>query len=105
MATSITMQGRSGATYAFEVHPWSTGFNNVGAVYAILRIRPDGAYDVLYVGQTGTLGARLSSHERQPCFDRERKTHVGAHVEGAEQTRLKIERDLIDFYDPPCNRI
>ena len=104
MATSITMQGSSGATYEFEVHPWGTSFNSVGAVYSVLRARVDGRYDVLYVGQTDDLNRRLSNHERQPCFDRNHKTHVGARGESTEARRLKVERDLIDFYDPDCNR-
>ena len=104
MATSITMQGRSGATYQFEVHAWGTSFNSVGAVYSVLKARADGRFDVIYIGQTDDLGRRLSSHERQLCFDRNGKTHVGAHVESSETRRLSIERDLIDFYDPPCNR-
>lgn len=105
MATSITMQGRSGATYQFEVERWGTLFPDIGAVYAILRIRTDGRYDVIYVGQTGTLGTRLSNHERQPCFDREKKSHVGVRPEPSEARQRVIESDLIDGYDPPCNRI
>lgn len=102
--TRITLRGKSGASYDFEVYPWGQEFRPVGAVYAVLRERADGRYDVLYIGQTGDLSDRFANHHRQGCFDRNGKTHVGVHQESSEQRRLSIEKDLIDGYDPPCNR-
>ena len=101
---TVTAKGASGAAYAFDVYPWGTDFKSVGAVYMVLRKgSQNGNYDVLYVGQTGDLSERLDNHHKKPCFNRNRKTHVGAMAESAEARRLNIEADLIRNYNPGCN--
>ncbi len=102
MAT-VNATGISGRQYPFEVYPWGTGFNAVGAVYLILRTSQGGNYDILYVGQTDDLSTRFNNHHKQPCFDRNRKSHIGVLVEGSERNRLAIEQDLIAKYKTMCN--
>jgi excinuclease UvrABC nuclease subunit len=100
----ITATGASGAKYSFYVYPWGTDLRQVGGVYMILRKESqNGNYDVLYVGQTNDLSERFDNHHKQPCFDRNRKTHIAAMVEPSEVRRLKIEADLIKKYNPSCN--
>ena len=101
-STTVTLQGRSGAKYQFEVFDWSTEFKPLGAVYAVLRHDPDG-YAVLYIGQTGDLSERFDSHHKARCFDHNRKTHIGVRLTSTERDRLAIEQDLIAYYQPPCN--
>lgn len=102
VATTITLVGRSGAKYSFHLYPWGTDFKAVGGVYAVLRHDADG-YAVTYVGETGDLSERFDNHHKATCFDRYRKTHIAARVEGSEPQRLAIEQDLIAGYNPPCN--
>jgi len=101
---TITMQGASGASYNFDVYRWGTSFKPLGAVYSVLKKNSDARYSVLYIGQTGNLDERFDSHHRAACFTRNGKTHIGIHLESGEQTRLRKERDLIDNYNPPCNK-
>jgi hypothetical protein len=103
MADSIILQGRSGARYVFQVHPWGANFNAVGGVYAVLRRDTDG-YVVIYVGQTGDLSERFEYHHRAQCFANQGRTHIGVHPKSVERDRLIIEQDLIAMYQPPCNR-
>ncbi len=99
--------GISGNRYEFEVYPWGTQFNPIGAVYLISRrvSKPDGGADHyrVYVGQTDDLSTRFDSHHKEDCFQRERANCICVHAEPNEQTRLSIETDLIAYRRPPCN--
>jgi predicted site-specific integrase-resolvase len=57
----------------------------------------------IYVGQTEDLSTRFDNHHKEACFDKHNKNCVCVHGEEDEDTRLEIEKDLIDKYDPPCN--
>jgi hypothetical protein len=100
---SVTLTGVSGRSYNFEVFPWGTQFNRVGAVYTVLRRRPEGNYDILYIGETGDLSERFDDHHKQACFNRNGKTHLGVRPEPSESGRLAIETDLVRNYKTPCN--
>lgn len=102
-AVSVSLTGASGHSYNFEVFPWQTQFNRVGAVYCVLKRKPEGNYTILYIGHTGDLSTRFDDHHKQLCFDRNRKTHIGIHPEPTESRRLAIERDLLGNYNPLCN--
>ena len=98
--TRITLRGKSGTTYDFEVYPWGQQFNPVGGVYVILREPADGT---IYVGQTGDLSARFDSHHKAACFQLHGRRYIGVLAESSEQRRLAMETDLIAAYHPPCN--
>ena len=74
---TITAKGASGTSYSFDVYPWSTNFNAVGAVYLVLKKGSDGKYTILYVGQTGDLSERFDDHHKGTCFNRNGRTHIG----------------------------
>lgn len=99
----VTVKGVSGAQYNFEVYSWGTSFNAVGGLYLVLKKQPTGKYSLLYVGQTGDLSERFDNHHKQSSFDRHGKTHIAVRGEGTEKTRLSIETDLIQNYQPVCN--
>lgn len=100
---TVTPVGVSGTRYSFEVYPWGQAFRSLGGVYVVLRRQQNNQYDVLYVGQTGDLNERFDQHHKQPCFDRNLRTHIGVMVEGSESRRLAIERDLLGNYSTVCN--
>ena len=105
MSSARTMKftGVSGTQYQFELYPWNTTWNPVAVVYVVLRF--DGAqWKVLYVGETEDVKKRFAKHERQPCFDRHQKTHLAVRQESSVDRRLAIERDIMNYYTPPCNR-
>ena len=59
----------------------------------------------LYIGETSNLQQRLvRSHEKMDCVLREEATHIYTHENDDESTRKAEESDLVNFYDPPCNR-
>lgn len=93
--------------------PWSLSSTNLidrAAVYAILCSRADGKYDVVYVGETGQAGTRLSNHERATCWSRNCGSSLYVAVfwtpsdRYTTDDRRNIEKELRDQYNPPCNR-
>ena len=96
----ITLRGKSGSTFDFEVYPWGQEFRPVGGVYVVLSSATDG---IIYIGQTGDLSERFDAHHKADCFTLYGKTHLGVYQEGVEARRLAIESDLIVNYRPPCN--
>jgi len=99
---TIPASGVSGKQYSFKMYPWGTQFKALGAVYLILH-EGNPRFDLLYVGQTDDLSTRFDNHHKQPCFDRNRRTHIAVLVEQSEAARLRIESDLIQKYKPGCN--
>lgn len=99
---TVTATGKSGTTYEFQVFPWNTSFNPVAAVYMVLKTHSS-QYTILYVGETDNLKERFDNHHKQPCFDRNGKSHIGVLREDGESRRLRIEADLVAGYNPTCN--
>ena len=100
--TSVTLKGNSGRSYDFDVYPWNTSFNAIGAVYSVLK-RIGSNFTILYIGQTNDLSERFDNHHKQACFDRNNKTHIAIHAESSEPRRFTIETDLVRNYSPTCN--
>ena len=101
--------GASGAKYPLRAYPWGTAFADVPGIYAFLRPTPAGVWQVLYVGQTQSLGTRVGAgvngHHRAGEARRRGATHVAVLPWGSgELARLWVERDLCAALNPPCNR-
>jgi len=97
--------------YQFE-GPWrieDVDFLDRACVYAILCKSGDG-YTPIYIGETGRIGTRLSTHHRRDCWKRKCRTslYIALYWTPSDQyspeERKEIERELIEKYDPPCNR-
>jgi len=93
--------------------PWSlsrTDLIDRAAVYVILCSRLDGKYDVIYIGETGQAGTRLSNHERAVCWSRNCSSSLYVAVfwvpsdRYSADDRRSIEKKLRDQYGPSCNR-
>ena len=100
--TTVILKGASGKTYNFDVFPWGTPFKPLGAIYTVLKKIPPN-FHIHYVGETGDLSSRFDNHHKQPCFDRNGKTHIAVHLESSESVRLSKEADLVGNYNPGCN--
>ena len=104
----LTLYGKSGAAYEFEVWPMNQVFNAVAAVYAVTRrYQKTGAtsysHDVIYIGQTDDLSTRFADHHKADCFTKHKANCICTHRDDDEDSRLAKEKDLIANYDPPCN--
>ena len=104
--STMTFTGQSGAEYKFEVWPRDTIFPDVGGVYIFSKRDSQRRHTVLYVGQTNSFkDRRLQHHEKwKECANQRGGNVICTYQESSTVRRLKIESDLIDEYDPPCNK-
>ena len=91
---------------ALVTYSIDTSFNSVGAVYFITKRSKDNGghnHTRIYVGETGDLSTRFDDHHKAGCFNEHDANCICVYQEESESKRLKIEKDLIDNYNPPCN--
>lgn len=105
---TIMFIGKSGNRYTFNTYSENTKFQNIGAVYIFTKRYQDasGTYSQipLYIGESGELGTRIENHEKWPCVMRQGCTHISIMSESDGRKRLDIETDLIQGYQPVCNK-
>ncbi len=106
MAT-VTLKGKSGKAYKFEVYDLD-GSSSAGAgVYAVTdrHQSTQGGYThtVIYIGQAHDLGNRFADHHKAKCFTDHGANSLCLHADEYEQSRVVKEGDLIAAYNPPCN--
>jgi hypothetical protein len=105
--STVTLKGRSGQTYDFEVWALGQAFNAVAAVYAITcrykNSKDEYTHDVIYIGQTEDMSTRFDDHHKADCFKKHKANCICTHRDDDEDSRLAKEQDLIANYNPPCN--
>jgi excinuclease UvrABC nuclease subunit len=91
-------------SYDFMVYnPLMTTWNDVAGVYVFTGLDRIGRWIALYIGQADSLRSRLSSHEQWGPAVRLGATHVHAMVVPLQADRDRIERELIQAYQPTLN--
>jgi len=101
---SILWRGKSGREYRYWIYTIGTTFNDQkGANYVFAKEIVKGSYKPIYVGQTSYLSERFDNHHKIPCIKRNRATHIHAHINTDEKSRLEEESDLIQELNPVCN--
>src|SRR5258708_1610347 len=99
--------GASGADYTFEMNPVGSAYDRQPGVYVFVRRTVAGLWQVLYVGETDDFDDRLNTGlERLDAWPRIRDwfaTHIGTLPVPEATERLRIEADLRDGIQPPCN--
>jgi hypothetical protein len=102
---TIILTGASGTKYVFHIYDKNTTFQKFGAVYAITRKEDNSlTHNIIYIGHTGDTSERFDNHHRIDCFNRNKWNRICIHSDDSEKSRLKKESDLIEKYDPPCNK-
>jgi hypothetical protein len=105
--STVTFHGKSGKKYVFDVWHLNQSFREVGGVYGVTRryLNAEGNYshDVIYVGQTNNLSIRFGSHHKSDCFSKHNANCVCTLMDGDEESRLNLEDDLVQSYNPACN--
>ena len=95
------------AGYEFNIHKPPVHWRAVGGLYVFAYACSDWRgsefWHALYGGQTYSLADRLPSHERWPEAVQLGATHIHARAESDEGTRLWIEEQLIEIFQPPLN--
>lgn len=101
----ITLTGVSGTKYQFHIYAKEATFTPFGAVYAITRKEDDSlTQNIIYIGQTSNTIERFDSHLQLDCFNAYKWNRICIHPDNYESSRIKKESDLIEAYNPVCNR-
>jgi hypothetical protein len=105
--SAVTIKGKSGNEYAFDVWALDQAFNPVAAVYAVTRRYQNAAltysHDVIYIGETEDLSTRFNGHHNADCFKKHKANCICTHRDGDSDSRLEKEDDLIQLHNPVCN--
>ncbi len=104
---TITLIGTLGKEYEFNIYPFGTEFNAIGAVYYISKRteKPDGGWEdtPIYIGQASDMSERFDNHHKADCFNGHQANCHSIYQEDNQEKRFFIEGDLIESYYPPCN--
>lgn len=102
---TVTFTGQSGTEYRFNVYPRDTTFKDVGGVYIFSERDSQKRHTILYIGQTHSFEERrLKYHEKWECADPLGGNVICTRQVDNAERRRRIERDLIDGHNPPCNK-
>ena len=91
-------------TYEFTVCQHGGQWNNVAGIYIFAGLNQQASWVPYYIGQCDNFQNRIPSHE---LWDKARSlgaTHVHAMTVPGAVDRDRIERELIQSYQPPLNK-
>lgn len=100
--TTLTFKTKSGWNFEFDVYSKVTKFKDIPALYAFLKY-DNGKWRVLYIGQSVHLGDRIANHNKWLEVNRLGCTHIAVCPDVSLLTLDDDERELIEYYCPPCN--
>ena len=106
---TLTAKGAGGRQYELQLHPIGTAYFDRSGVYIFVKRAANGAWDAVYIGETGSFKRRLTDelqlHHQWPGFITHGATHIATlHVPGGLAPREGIETDLRGAIQTPCNR-
>jgi len=99
----ISLKGKSGKEYYFEGPYLTTNMlQNRSGVYAVLCNKNK----VIDVGEASEIKNRIETHDRKECWRRhcdESISYAVYYIEyGKKPSRVEVEQDIREFYNPPC---
>ena len=90
-------------TYDFTVYTPDTSWNDEAGVYMFTCLDYQGRWVPLYIGQADSFRNRIPSHEQWNQAVRLGATHIHAMVVPLAANRDRVERELIQAYQPRLN--
>ncbi|MDD0817223.1 hypothetical protein PSQ39_21490 [Curvibacter sp. HBC28] len=102
---SCLVATNQGTEHLFECHPVNQqiNWNDVPGVYMFAKRNADGSMHHLYIGQADSFKSRFSNHERWEEAELLGADHRLALIVRDASARDKLEKALIDTYDPMLN--
>jgi len=102
-APTINWTGNSGQKYLYYIYPIDASFKKEAGNYIFAKESKPNYWISVYIGQTKNLDQRIENHEKEECAKRNGATHIHAHLNKNESSRLSEEKDLILKWQPVCN--
>ncbi len=107
MATQVPIGGKTFSCVRLS----EANFKDIAAIYVIICVAKDGSWTVLDVGQSGEVGTRIDSHDRQTCWSNNcpnKNIWVCVYAmpssQYSKQDREKFETYLRNELKPPCGK-
>ena len=95
------------ASFKFTVYDPDDDWPEVGGLYVFAHLRKDcqevRPWQPVYVGRTKNFGNRLPTHKKWPEAQKRGATHIHIRIEKKKHVRRRIEKKLIDLYQPVLN--
>jgi len=89
--------------YEFEVCEQDANWNEVAGIYIFTGLNARNLWVPFYIGQAKNFQDRIPNHENWKAAVRLGATHVHAMVVSQAAMRDKIEKELIEAYQPSLN--
>jgi hypothetical protein len=102
---TLSLTGKSGKIYAFELYVLNTSFREVGGLYAFSKQATATTHTIIYIGHTQDLSSRFTNHHKEECIDGQGATYISVCQMPNEIDRLVAEKDLLANYNCPCNEV
>ena len=100
----IYWKDKSGIRHRFWIYPRGTKFNKpCPGIYVYARETSPHKWIPIYIGQAENVNVRLTDQEQQERVDQHGATHIHVSIIAQEKSRLTIEKDLIQQWNPVCN--
>ena len=104
MAGTLTINGKSGNSYIFQIYEISVKFNGGGGVYLFTKLMGDKlTHKSVYLGITNDLSTRFNNHHKKDCIKNNGATHLCVLINNNETERNAIEEDLLGAINTLCN--
>ena len=104
MARKCIWLGESGIKYEYTIYEIGGDSNDLPGNYIFTKETSPQKWQAIYIGQTESFKERLPNHNELPCIQRNGGTHIHAHTNSDEKSRLDEEKDLLANYTTPCNQ-
>ena len=91
------------SSYTFNIHQYNANWSDLPGIYIFAKTTPRSQWQALYVGQASRFSERIPGHELWDKAQSLGATHVHAMAVPQADMRDKIERELIQMYQPILN--
>ncbi len=101
---TMTIKGKSGTSYVFNVYNIPVTFTANGGVYFYTKVIPnDTSHYYVYIGITENLNTRFNKHHKEDDIKKAGATHLSILWEENEEKRIAIEKDILGNVNTICN--
>lgn len=103
----LTLTGKSGNKYKFDVYPFDSELENKNCVYVISNryLNDDNKFThkIIYIDSSNDVIQTKNNLKENKCIIEKDPNCFSVCIENVEEKRIQIEKDLKEYYNPPCN--
>lgn len=101
---TLTLVGKSGHKYVFELYPGIPSTGKVGALYLFTHAETvDANHNLIYLGITEDLSSRFDNHHKAKCIQDNGANFLGILLMADKASRVNAEADILAVRNMTCN--